>query len=115
MKVIIAGSRSISDYSLVLSAVKNGPFGKDLTIVVSGRARGVDSLGERYAQDFDKLLATFPADWNTHGMKAGYLRNVQMAEYADALIAVWNGESKGTRHMIEQMFLRKKPVYVVFA
>ena len=100
MKVIIAGSREITDYDAVESAVKNSGF--DITEVVSGTARGVDRLGERYARENNIPLKLFPADWNLHGKKAGPLRNIEMAKYADGLVALWDGFSNGTRHMLAQ-------------
>lgn len=69
--------------------------------IVSGTAKGADQLGERFAKEHNYQIKQFPADWNTYGKKAGYIRNKQMAEYADALVAFWNGESKGTKSMIE--------------
>ena len=99
MKVIIAGSRSIINYRAVRSAIER--VGIEITEVVSGTARGVDKLGERWAAENNIPIKRFPADWNKHDKRAGYLRNVEMAEYADALIAIWDGESKGTKHMID--------------
>ncbi len=69
--------------------------------VISGTASGADTLGERYAKENGYKLTRFPADWNKHGKKAGYIRNCEMADYAEALIAFWDGESKGTKNMIE--------------
>lgn len=71
------------------------------SIVISGTASGVDTLGERWAKENDIPVFRCPADWNKHGKRAGYLRNVEMAQGADALVAVWDGESRGTRHMID--------------
>lgn len=99
MKTIVAGSRSITDYDLVARAIRAS--GLDITEIVSGTARGVDSLGERYAKENGLPVAYFPADWTGVGRGAGYVRNFKMAEYADALIAIWDGESRGTAHMIE--------------
>lgn len=96
MKTIIAGSRSITDYEIVKKAIETSGF--NISIVVSGTANGVDKLGERYAKEYHKKIKRFPADWSM-GKKAGYLRNTQMAEYADACIIVWNGISKGSLHM----------------
>ena len=101
MKVIIAGSRTINNISVLIDALERCPFTKEISEVVSGKAAGADRLGEMYAKDFKKELAEFPADWATHGKKAGILRNIQMAEYADALIALWDGKSSGTSHMID--------------
>ena len=109
MKTIIAGGRDITDFSQVVQAVSQSGF--TITEVVSGRQRGVDTLGEQYA-DLKKLpIAPFPADWTAHGKAAGPIRNAQMARYADALIAIWDGESKGTKNMINQA---KKEGLMVF-
>ena len=69
--------------------------------IVSGGARGADKLGERYAAERGYGLKIFPADWNRYGKRAGYLRNEQMAQYADVCICFWDGESRGTKHMID--------------
>lgn len=100
MKVIIAGGRDITDYNLVRTAYAKSGF--KATEIVSGGARGVDYLGECVAKNLNIPIKVFPADWNTHGRKAGPIRNSQMANYADALVAVWDGESKGTANMIIQ-------------
>ena len=69
--------------------------------IVSGTARGVDQLGEEYAKRNDLAVKKFPADWDRFGKSAGYKRNKQMAEYANALVAFWDGRSRGTKHMID--------------
>lgn len=99
MRTIIAGGRDITDYKLVQKAVKNSGF--NITIVISGAQRGVDALGERYAEDNHLPCERYPADWKKFDKSAGPIRNRQMAENADALIAVWDGNSKGTKNMIE--------------
>lgn len=101
MKVIIAGSRDNITYEDVIEAI-NRFQSKNITEVVSGTARGVDRFGEELAQRNSCLVKQFPADWDTYGKKAGYLRNTIMANYADALIAIWDGESRGTKHMIDE-------------
>lgn len=99
MKTIIAGSRSITDYKIVFQAIVASRFA--ITEVVSGKARGVDTLGEQFAFEWHLPVKFFPADWESFGKSAGYVRNVQMAEYADALIAIWDGKSRGTKNMID--------------
>jgi hypothetical protein len=99
MKVIVAGSRTITDYKTVACTIAASNL--QIDELISGGAKGVDSLGERYANYHGIPIKQFLADWNLYGKKAGYLRNKQMAEYADALILVWNGKSKGSGHMKE--------------
>lgn len=109
MKVIIAGSRDIGPW-VVRTAILSSKFTIDE--VVSGRARGPDTWGEQWAESYDIPCKFFPADWDQYGKSAGYIRNKEMAEYADALIAVWDGVSKGTKHMIDIMEKLGKPVFI---
>lgn len=106
-KVIIAGTRTFDDYDLLCryADIKLSNIYEPIEIV-SGGARGADALGERYAKDRGYELRRFPADWNKYGKRAGYLRNVQMANYADALLAFWDGKSRGTKNMIEEATTR---------
>lgn len=97
-RVIVAGSRSISNYNTVKQAVSGS--GILISTIVSGAAQGVDTLGERYAEENNIPIERYKADWQKHGKSAGYIRNAVMADNADALVCVWDGESKGTRHMI---------------
>lgn len=110
MRTIIAGSRLITDYQHVLIAIGNS--GINITQVVSGTANGVDQLGEKFAGEHDIEVVRFPANWDKFGKKAGYLRNIEMAEHADALIAVYNGTSRGTQHMTNIAKRRGLHVYV---
>jgi len=110
MKTIIAGGRTITDYEIVLSAIHQSQF--DITEVVSGMAAGVDTLGIQYAKNHNIPVKEFPADWKKHGRAAGPIRNGQMAEYADALIAIWDGESTGTKNMINQAEKNKLKIYI---
>lgn len=110
MKVIIAGSREEITMVHVLDAISNCNF--NITEIVSGTARGADKFGEEYARNNNIPLKQFVPDWDTHGKKAGMLRNIEMGDYADALIAVWNGYSNGTKHMINYMKKLKKPVFM---
>lgn len=98
MKTIIAGSRKLGSYEDVLTAVRNSNI--RVTEVVSGGASGIDSLGEWYATDKELSLKVFPAKWATYKNGAGHQRNLEMGLYAEALIAVWDGVSPGTKDMI---------------
>ncbi|HDV4621036.1 TPA: DUF2493 domain-containing protein [Bacillus anthracis] len=103
MKIIVAGSRNFGDYEK-LKAMLNKLFitldKRDIEIV-SGTAQGADQLGELYAREYNIPVKQFPADWKTHGKKAGAKRNKEMAMYADACICFWDGSSHGTRNMID--------------
>ena len=115
-KVIIAGSRGFSNYKLLREQCNKFLREKRKTsniIVVTGHARGADTLGEKYAQDEGFTLEIYPAQWKKFGKRAGYRRNEQMAEVADALIAFWDGSSKGTKHMIDIMNEKNLLVRVV--
>jgi len=99
MKTIIAGSRDITDKSHLLDALKACPW--EITEIVAGGARGVDTMGAEYAYKNKMPLTHFKANWKQYGRSAGPRRNRQMAEYADALLAIWDGRSRGTAHMMD--------------
>lgn len=99
-KIIIAGGRDFTDWDYLVDSINSTgppiPFE-----IVSGGARGADSLGELYGTENGYPIKMFPADWKTYGYSAGPIRNEEMANYADGLIAFWDGVSKGTAHMIK--------------
>lgn len=111
LRIVIAGSRDFNDYELlkkeVINIVKYDNRPKYLVKVISGGARGADTLGERFAKEFGLEVKRFIPDWNSLGKRAGYVRNAEMAKYAvedgnyGMLIAFLNGESRGTKHMID--------------
>lgn len=110
MRTIIAGSRSGFDYTDVEKAMES--CGWEPTEIVSGMANGVDTLGEIWAKEHDIPIKQFPADWTKLGRRAGPIRNAQMGDYADALVAVWDGYSVGTKHMIYYARTKGLKVYV---
>lgn len=110
MRVIIAGSRKIDKYNILIDAINES--GYQIKTVVSGGANGADKLGEQYAINNDLELDVHKANWDLHGKRAGYLRNKEMSECADALIALWDGESRGTKHMINLATKAGLKVYV---
>lgn len=114
MKTIIAGSRGILDLATVSAACEMAELvaGITPTVVFSGAAKGVDTLGEEWALARGIPIQRFPAPWGRLPKSAGKLRNVQMGKGADALIAVWDGQSTGTAHMISIMRRHGKPVWV---
>lgn len=98
--VIIAGGRDFKDYNLLKETCAKALANKSKIEIVSGTAEGADKLGEQYALLRGFQIKRFPADWKVYGKAAGYKRNEEMALYADALIAFWDGKSRGTAHMI---------------
>lgn len=116
MRVIIAGSRSITRMTFVRIAITQAKQnGIRITEVVSGRARGVDTLGEMWARAQKPRIPIkmFPADWEHHPKMGGFMRNQQMAGYADALIAIRKDKSSGTTDMINRARVAKLLVYVL--
>lgn len=101
--VIIAGGREFTNYVLLANAL-DLLLKKKLTThkiqIVCGKARGADSLGERYAKERGYTVLEYPAEWDKYGKRAGYMRNEQMAKVANCTVAFWDGSSKGTEHMI---------------
>jgi hypothetical protein len=114
-KLIIAGGREFSDYGLlqkkvdVMIAEKRHSCAIE---IVSDKAKGADTLGEKYAAANNFSVKEFPADWSK-GKSAGYERNQAMAEYADACICFWDGKSKGTKHVIDLATAAGIPLRVV--
>lgn len=110
MKVIISGSRGIADQSLVEKAIKESKF--VISEVFCGCAKGVDECGRSYAEKNNIPVKEFEPNRSKFGTAAVIMRNVAMAIHADALIAVWDGKSIGTRQMIEEANYRNLKVYV---
>ena len=100
-KVIIAGSRTFRDYELMKQKLDIAFSKRKPTAIICGEAKGADSLGKKYAKEHRINVESYPADWTKNGKGAGYIRNEEMAENADALIAFWDGKSAGTKHMIK--------------
>jgi hypothetical protein len=111
MKLIIAGSRTVTDYQLLCQTL--APEKHRITQVIIGGARGADRLGIRWALSHSVRLKGFPADWQRFGRSAGVRRNYQMAQAGDLLLAFWDGRSAGTQHMISCMQQLGKPVVVI--
>lgn len=113
-KVVIFGSRTFGDYQFLKDRL-NLLLAKKLPDVeiVHGCATGADAAARLYAMELGLPHKLFTADWKGKGKAAGPLRNAEMAEYAEAGVAFWDGKSRGTANMIEQLKKRGKPVKVV--
>lgn len=100
-KVIIAGGRDFNNYNILEKYCNYILQNKINVEIVCGLARGADKLGKIYAEKNKLKISYFPAEWDKHGKSAGYLRNNEMANYADSAIIFWDGKSKGSKNMIE--------------
>jgi len=112
-RIIIAGSRKIKDYEYIASILDEYLDGMYKPILLTGMATGPDRYGYRYAKRNKYDVEEYPADWNTHGKSAGYIRNAEMAKKATNLIAFWDGKSKGTKHMIDIAKKNKLKVKII--
>ena len=112
-KVIVAGGRDFSNYEMLRQRLDYLLQNQQFVVIVSGAARGADSLGERYAKERGLFIQQFPANWNRYGKKAGYIRNKEMAQYANGLVAFWDGSSRGTKLMIELAKQYQLPMRVI--
>jgi hypothetical protein len=131
IRLIIAGGRDFDDYKKlktetfrVMREVAQKFTGKptlnkQLLTIISGMANGADKLGAQLAKEFELNLKEFVANWDRYGRRAGYMRNVDMAKFASesnahgVLIAFWDGQSKGTKHMIDTAKKTGLDVHVV--
>lgn len=114
MRVIIAGSRTFNAYDFLCQILDVKLHSKTEEIeIVSGGAKGADQLGERYARERGYPIKLFPANWAEYGKMAGPIRNNEMANYSDLLIAFWDGKSSGTKNMIEAAYSHSMKVVVI--
>lgn len=112
MKVIVAGTRNSHVTTEDVISVFN-EYGIDASEIVSGASGDADSAGERAAGILGVPKKTFMANWSLFGRAAGPIRNSEMADYADLLVAFWDGKSRGTKNMIEQMRKKGKEVIII--
>jgi predicted Rossmann fold nucleotide-binding protein DprA/Smf involved in DNA uptake len=111
MRLAVVGSRTIVDFALVVAAIEESGF-TDISLIVSGGAKGVDSLAEQYAKAKGIECRIFKPDWDKYGKRAGFVRNALIVNEADALVAVWDGKSKGTMHSVALANERGIPVFI---
>lgn len=115
MQLIVCGGRDFNDYDFLKMTLDDylDAYPDQDVLIISGGAKGADTLGARYADEngFDKVY--FHVDWEKYGKSAGYVRSNQMVEEATHVVAFWNGKSKGTQHLITQAIKKKLKVRVV--
>ena len=111
MKIAIIGSRNFTNYKLLQEILEQ--YKPKITLVVSGAAKGADSLGEKWALENNIQTLIFPADWNQYGKRAGFIRNEDIIKNCDCCVVFWDGESKGTKHSLSLCKKYNKPVKIV--
>lgn len=110
MKIAIIGSRTFNDYQFLKETLSEY---KDIDIIVSGGATGADSLSERYAKENNIQTLIFKPNWDKYGKRAGYLRNIEIVDNSDLVIAFWDGKSQGTKHSLQYAKKQGVPVKIL--
>lgn len=115
MRVCIVGSRNFESYPILEHIVSTYFIEKriNVTEIVSGGARGADSLAEKFAFQYKIPFNLFVAQWEELGKSASVMRNKEMAKYSDIFIIFWDGFSKGTNNMINEVKKLRK-TYVIY-
>ena len=101
LKVIVAGGRDFQDFDLLTKKLDILFSKRADVVIISGMAKGADSLAVKYAEENKLRVSEFHANWAKHGNASGFRRNIEMARFADACVCFWNGKSPGTKHMID--------------
>ena len=115
MKLAIVGGRDLNDYTLLANTIFSSLCPIDfITEIVSGGAKGVDTLVGNFAENNGIPLKVFPAEWNKYGKSAGFIRNQTIVDNCDMVLAFWNGESRGTDNTIAKAKKAKRPTFIVY-
>ena len=115
MKIAIVGSRSFDDYDKLLETMGLFCNAHELFgTLVSGGAKGADTLGENWAKYWGIAIERYLPDWNKYGKSAGFRRNSDIINACDIVLAFWDGKSKGTKHSLDLAREAKKPTFIVY-
>jgi len=117
MKLAIIGSRGFNNYSLLCDAMESyfrSSYGYNINEIVSGGAAGADKLGAKWAKEHEIKLTELIPDWKTYGKSAGFIRNVDIVNNSDMVLALWDGLSKGTAHSLRIARDQKKPTLIIY-
>ncbi len=119
MKLAIVGSRTFNEFPILLYYLNtyfyNG-YSQEFIFdqIISGGAKGADSLGERFANDYEIPVIVYSAEWEKYGKSAGFIRNQTIVDNCDMVLAFWDGESRGTADTIAKAKKAKKPTFIVY-
>ena len=114
MKLGIIGSRTFDNYIVLEEFIKNTLQVDKIELIVSGDAQGADKMGAFFAERNNIKTLIFPPDWDKHGKAAGFIRNKDIVNNSDIILAFWDGKSKGTRHSIGLAHKMKKTVIIYY-
>lgn len=114
MKLAIVGSRTFDDFELLHQEVCCQLQDPRNDAIISGGAKGADMLAKQFAIEHGIEYFEFPADWKSDGKAAGFIRNKQIVDACDMVLAFWDGKSKGTEHTIKLARQAKKPTFIVY-
>ncbi len=110
MRIAVIGSRNFTNWELLEQKLNDFKF--PITQIISGGARGADKLAEKYAKIKNIPIKVYIPDWEKYGKGAGFIRNTQIVESADTVIAFWDTKSRGTKRSIELARKMGKSLYV---
>lgn len=112
MKLAIIGSRTFDNYDLLKNILE--PYKSEISLIISGGAKGADKLGEKWAEENNIKTLIFLADWEQYGKKAGFIRNHDIIKNCEGVLAFWDGKSKGTAHSLELAKKHKKYIRIIY-
>ena len=115
MNLAIIGSRDFDNYYLLETRINFIINQYDIDCIISGGARGADLLGKRYAKENNINYIEYKPDWDKFGKAAGVIRNKDIINTSDIVIAFWDGKSKGTKNSIDIAKKQNKKIYIVGA
>lgn len=111
-RIVIGGYRNFDNYEIFKNFVDLCIGDKSEITILSGHCKGVDLMGERYAKEKGFALEIYPADWKKYGRAAGPIRNRQMVENADSVIAFVSETASGTKKLIENAKKLNKELFI---
>ena len=112
MVIGIVGGRDFDDYSLLTTTMNE--YVDKVHLIVSGGAKGADSLGERWAKENNKKTLIFKPEWEKYGKSAGFIRNQEIVKNSDFVLAFWDGKSKGTKSSIDLCKKNEIPYKIIY-
>lgn len=113
MSIAIVGSRDFKNFDFLEKTILDNYKIENITEIISGGAKGADTLAEQFAIKYSIPMSIFTPDWDLYGKSAGYKRNILIIDMSDEVIAFWDGISKGTKLSIDLANKAKKKLMIV--